>query len=162
MAIRLERALTTRLLGGDRVPGWHRNWSPLSAGASEAVKPEPRARVDLDYIVAERTIRLRSYDMLNPSSREAFRRFVDRAEELEQAGALTVETMAYFADFVDRFVKTEYSFSRDGGELVVALSNRRASRASASPCRPAAWPKPFQSPPASPTCGTRAATTSSR
>jgi hypothetical protein len=80
----------------------------------------------LDYIVAERTIRLmysHGYDMLNPSSLEAFRRFVGRAEELEQAGTLKVETMAHFADFMDRFVKTEYSFSRDGGELVVALSN---------------------------------------
>jgi peptidoglycan/xylan/chitin deacetylase (PgdA/CDA1 family) len=80
----------------------------------------------LDYIVAERTIRLmysHAYDMLNPASQEAFRRFVDRAEELEHAGSLTVETMVYFGDFMDRFVKTEYSFAREGGELTVALAN---------------------------------------
>jgi hypothetical protein len=80
----------------------------------------------LDYIVAERTIRLmysHAYDMLNPASRAAFRRFVDRAEELEQAGSLTVETMAYFADFMDRFVGTEFSFAREGDEMTVALAN---------------------------------------
>jgi peptidoglycan/xylan/chitin deacetylase (PgdA/CDA1 family) len=80
----------------------------------------------LDYIVAERTIRLtysHGYDMLNPASREAFRRFVDRAEELEQAGRLTVETMVYFADFMDRFVRTEFAFAREGSDLVVTLAN---------------------------------------
>lgn len=95
----------------------------------------------LDYMVAERSVRLmysHGYDMLHAPSREAFRRFVDRAEALQQAGVLTVETMEYFVDFMDRFLKTRYTFTRTGDELAVSLENAAGLPAIAF-AMPAGW-----------------------
>src|SRR6185369_7685507 len=80
----------------------------------------------LDYTVAERSIRLmysHGYDMREPISREAFQHFVARAVSLQARGLLTVDTMVFFAEFLDRFLKTEYTFTRADGQLVVSLAN---------------------------------------
>jgi peptidoglycan/xylan/chitin deacetylase (PgdA/CDA1 family) len=80
----------------------------------------------LDFIVAERSIRLmysHGYDMLEPISRAPFERFVARAAGLQARGLLTVDTMVAFAEFLDRFLRTEYSFARVDGQLVVSLAN---------------------------------------
>jgi hypothetical protein len=80
----------------------------------------------LDYTVAERSIRLmysHGYDMREPVSREAFQHFVARAVALQARGLLTVDTMVFFAEFLDRFLKTEYTFTRADGQLVVSLAN---------------------------------------
>jgi hypothetical protein len=80
----------------------------------------------LDYTVAERSIRLvysHGYDMREPVARAPFQRFVARAAGLQAQGLLTVETMVSFAEFLDRFLKTEYSFTRVDGQLVIDLAN---------------------------------------
>ncbi len=83
-------------------------------------------RETLDYAVRERTVRLvysHPYDLLDPAYQEAFTRFLDHAELLQRQRLLRVETMEYFATFMDRFLKTKASFFRDGGDLVVRLEN---------------------------------------
>jgi peptidoglycan/xylan/chitin deacetylase (PgdA/CDA1 family) len=95
----------------------------------------------LDYVVEERTIRLmysHGYDMLVPSSRAAFRRFVDRAEALQREGRLTVETMEHFVEFLDRLLRTDYTFARAGGSLAVTLANPAGLRGVAFAV-PAGW-----------------------
>ncbi len=80
----------------------------------------------LDHATRERAIRLiysHGYDMLNPSSRSAFQRFLDRAEALQGDGTLRVDTMEYFVEFLDRFLKTRYGFTRADGALSVDLEN---------------------------------------
>jgi hypothetical protein len=56
-------------------------------------------------------------------SREAFQHFVARAVALQARGLLTVDTMVFFAEFLNRFLKTEYTFTRAGDELIVNLAN---------------------------------------
>jgi peptidoglycan/xylan/chitin deacetylase (PgdA/CDA1 family) len=95
----------------------------------------------LDFTVAERSIRLmysHGYDMLEPISRAPFERFVARAAALEAEGLLTVETMTTFADFLARFIQTEYTFSRAGGQLVISLTNPAGLRGIAFAV-PASW-----------------------
>jgi hypothetical protein len=80
----------------------------------------------LDYVVDERTTRLvysHPYDLREPAYRDAFSRFLDRAERLQDEEMLRVDTMDYFARFMTRFVSTRFSFSRAGGALHVDMSN---------------------------------------
>ena len=95
----------------------------------------------LDFTVAERSIRLmysHGYDMRDPVSRQAFQHFVARAAALQSRGVLTVETMVSFAEFLDRFLKTEYTFARADGQLVVNLVNPSGLRGIAFAV-PASW-----------------------
>ncbi|HEY7142535.1 MAG TPA: hypothetical protein VIE44_20770 [Methylomirabilota bacterium] len=95
----------------------------------------------LDYTMAERSIRLmysHGYDMLEPISREPFQRFVARAAGLQARGLLSVDTMVAFAEFLERFLKTEYTFERVDGELVVSLANPSGLRGIAFAV-PASW-----------------------
>jgi peptidoglycan/xylan/chitin deacetylase (PgdA/CDA1 family) len=95
----------------------------------------------LDFTVAERSIRLmysHGYDMRDPVSRGAFQPFVVRAAALERQGVLTVDTMTTFADFLARFIQTEYTFSRADGQLVINLTNPAGLRGIAFAV-PASW-----------------------
>jgi hypothetical protein len=97
----------------------------IEAGLSEA-DIEAWLEGLLDYTVTERSIRLmysHGYDMRNPVSRAPFQRFVARAASLQARGLLVVDTMVAFAEFLDRFLKTEYSFAHVDGQLVVSLAN---------------------------------------
>jgi len=105
----------------------------LQASIGEMIKAGLRPRQigawladTLRYLVDQRTIRLvysHPYDLLRPRYGAAFGRFLDRVESVQAEGRVTVAPMEYFADFMSRFVRTESSFARDGGDLVVSLSN---------------------------------------
>jgi hypothetical protein len=105
----------------------------IYASIGEMVKSgQSPARVEdwlngtLDYVVDERTTRLvysHPYDLRAPAYRDAFSRFLDRAEKLQDEGTLRVDTMDHFARFMTRFVSTRFSFSRAGGDLHVDMSN---------------------------------------
>jgi len=88
----------------------------------------------LDYVVAERTIRLvysHPYDLFTKPSgrplpdayRRAFGRFLSRVEALQSRGELTVATMDGYVAFLDRLVSTQSAFEIDEDELVVTLQN---------------------------------------
>jgi hypothetical protein len=77
-----------------------------------------------DFCIKTKQIRLfysHPYDI--PLYPNAFLRAVDYWESKEKAGLLEVHSMSYFADFLLRFLKTEYSFRKKGDELVVRLKN---------------------------------------
>jgi hypothetical protein len=77
-----------------------------------------------DFCIKTRQIRLfysHPYDI--PLYPNAILRAVDYWESKEKAGLLEVHSMSYFADFLLRFLKTEYSFRKKGDELVVRLKN---------------------------------------
>jgi hypothetical protein len=79
----------------------------------------------LDYITTQRAIRLiysHPYD-LTGEYRTATKSWLDRAEALQRLGRLRVEPMAYFANFLDRFVETDYSIRRADGGVEVNLTN---------------------------------------
>jgi len=77
-----------------------------------------------DFSIKTRQIRLfysHPYDIpLYPS---AILKAIDYWQQKEKEGLLEVHSMSYFADFLLRFLKTEYSFGRKGDELVVRLKN---------------------------------------
>jgi len=88
----------------------------------------------LDYVVRERTIRLlysHPYDLMTRPSgrplsapyRAAFARFLDRVEDLQAAGELTIAPMEEYVGFLDRLVATDVTFETEGDELVVTLEN---------------------------------------
>ena len=80
----------------------------------------------LDYIGEQRTVRLlysHPYDLSDERFLAVYNDFLDTAESLQTRGLLRVEPMTYFADFMSRFVETDFSFIRDDGVLQVELSN---------------------------------------
>jgi hypothetical protein len=102
----------------------------------------------LDYVSSQDTIRLiysHPYDLEGPY-RDAVKRFLDRAETLQDQGRLRVQPMTYFARFLSRFVDTEYSIRRDGGDVVVSLTNSEGLRDIAM-ALPRTWIDPWQAPP---------------
>jgi hypothetical protein len=77
-----------------------------------------------DFCIKTRQIRLfysHPYDI--PLYPDAILRAIDYWESKEKDGLLEVHSMSYFADFLLRFLKTEYSFRKKGNELVVRLKN---------------------------------------
>jgi hypothetical protein len=102
----------------------------------------------LDYVASEDTIRLiysHPYDLEGPY-RAAAKRFLDRAETLQEQGRLRVQPMTYFARFLSRFVETEYSIRRDAGDVVVSLANHEGLRDIAVAV-PRTWIDPWEAPP---------------
>ncbi|MGH2827064.1 MAG: polysaccharide deacetylase family protein, partial [Actinomycetota bacterium] len=68
----------------------------------------------LDYVGDQRTVRLlysHPYDLSDTSYLAVYNDFLDTAESLQSRGLLRVEPMTYFADFMSRFVETEFSFT---------------------------------------------------
>ena len=95
----------------------------------------------LDYVGDQRTVRLlysHPYDLSDTSYLAVYNDFLDTAESLQSRGLLRVETMTYFADFMSRFVETDFSFTRVDGALEVRLSNP-AGLKDVSFAVPAAW-----------------------
>jgi hypothetical protein len=77
-----------------------------------------------DFCIKTRQIKLfysHPYDI--PLYPNAILRAIDYWESKEKDGLLEVHSMSYFADFLLRFLKTEYSFRKKGNELVVRLKN---------------------------------------
>ena len=82
----------------------------------------------LDYIGTQRTVRLlysHPYDLSDKRYLAVYNEFLDDAELLQSLGKLRVEPMTYFADFMSRFVDTDFSFVRSEGALEVELRNPR-------------------------------------
>ncbi|SNZ11252.1 hypothetical protein [Hydrogenobacter hydrogenophilus] len=77
-----------------------------------------------DFSAETKQIRLfysHPYDIpLYPS---AVLKAIDYWQQKEREGLLEIHSMSYFADFLLRFLKTEYSFRKKGDELVVRLKN---------------------------------------
>jgi hypothetical protein len=77
-----------------------------------------------DFCIKTRQIRLfylHSYNI--PLYPNAILRAIDYWESKEKDGLLEVHSMGYFADFLSRFLKTEYSFRKNDDKLVVKLEN---------------------------------------
>jgi hypothetical protein len=95
----------------------------------------------LDYVGDQRTVRLlysHPYDLSDTNYLAVYNDFLDTAESLQSRGLLRVEPMTYFADFMSRFVETDFSFTRADGALEVRLSNP-AGLKDVSFAVPAAW-----------------------
>jgi hypothetical protein len=78
----------------------------------------------LSYVARNRTTRLiysHPYNIeLYP---HAVKAFFDKAETMQQSKKIAVSTMSGYARFFLRFLKTSYSFSMEGKQLVVTLKN---------------------------------------
>ncbi len=78
----------------------------------------------VDYITSNRTVRLIYSHPYNISSYPGpISDFLDYAQARMRAGDLTVKPMSYFAEFMMRFLRTEYYFSRVNGGLEVNIDN---------------------------------------
>ena len=78
----------------------------------------------VDFCIKTRQLRFfysHPYDI--PLYPNAILKVVDYWEKQEKEGLLEVYSMSYFADFLLRFLKTEYSFRKDVNELIVKLKN---------------------------------------
>jgi len=83
----------------------------------------------LDYIVEDQNMCLmysHIYDYeTNPEYVKPFIQFLDKVEYFKKNNQLTVETMTYFAEFILRFLKTDYKFILKEKEkkMSIQLSN---------------------------------------
>jgi hypothetical protein len=82
-----------------------------------------------------------SYDLLAQQYATAFGGFLDHVEKLQRAGKLHATDMPAAADFMNRFVTTTSSFSRDAAGVHVSLHNPAGLRTIAF-ALPAAWIAP--------------------
>jgi len=68
----------------------------------------------LDYVVDNQNMCLvysHIYDFeTNPQYVKPFKQFLDVVEYYKKTNKLTVETMTYFAEFIHRYLKTDYKF----------------------------------------------------
>jgi len=82
-----------------------------------------------DYASKNRTIRLiysHPYDLYEYEKhcyQKVLNEFLDHLEELQKSGKLVVQPMSYFAEFMLRYLKTDYTFRPDGNDLEVSLKN---------------------------------------
>ncbi len=86
-----------------------------------------------DYLVKNRTVRLiytHPYDIYETYEHKKYdylgvlRGFFDHLADLQENGKLAVRPMSYFAEFIQRFLKTSYSFELNEDGLVVWLKNK--------------------------------------
>ena len=78
----------------------------------------------LDAVERDRTITLvysHAYDMLHRAYVPAYGRFLDRVERDQTSRTLATTTMAEAADFLDRFSRATFSFSRSSAGIRVRL-----------------------------------------
>jgi len=78
----------------------------------------------LVYIEKNRTVRL-FYSHFRDlySYEEVFGNFLDNIEKLQKEDRIMVQPMSYFADFTLRYLKTDFSYERENGKLLVRLKN---------------------------------------
>jgi len=95
----------------------------------------------LDTVERDRTISLvysHAYDMLHRAYVPAYGRFLDRVERDQTAGTLATTTMAEAADFLARFSRATFSFSRGSAGIRVRLHDD-AGLAAIAFALPRAW-----------------------
>ena len=78
----------------------------------------------LAYIEKNRTTRLiySHFRDVGPYE-EVFGKFLDNIEALQTGGRIQVQPMSYFAEFMKRYLKTEFSYQRESMRQVVHLKN---------------------------------------
>jgi len=85
----------------------------------------------LEYVVENRTVRLiyshpyNIYQYVKHDYQGVLSEFFDRLADLQKSGRIQVEPMSYFAEFLLRFLKTDYAFGLSGGKLTVRLKNKQ-------------------------------------
>lgn len=78
----------------------------------------------VDYTIKNRTVRLiYSHPYNVPDYAKAFSNFLDYAEKEQGEGRIRIKSMSYFAQFLLRFLKTQYAFNLKDGGLEVNLNN---------------------------------------
>ncbi len=78
----------------------------------------------VDFVIERKTIRLiysHPYDI--PHYPEAILRFINYAEKKYKQGELLVRPMLYFVNYLERFVKTKFSFKIKKDKFVITLYN---------------------------------------
>jgi len=78
----------------------------------------------VDYVIENRTTRLfysHIYDIDNYP--QALGMFLEYAAQKQAQGGLNVTSMSEIAAFLQRFLKTQYSFQETGGKLSITLKN---------------------------------------
>lgn len=78
----------------------------------------------VDYGVRNRTVRLiysHPYDISNYPL--ALKSFLDYIKRLKNEGKVMIKPMSYFAEFLLRFLKTDYIFKIDDKRLIISLKN---------------------------------------
>lgn len=78
----------------------------------------------VDYAVRNRTVRLiysHPYDISNYPT--VLRTLLDYSEKLQRENRLEIKPMSYFARFLLRFLKTDYTFKLTDKGLIVSLKN---------------------------------------
>ena len=95
----------------------------------------------LDTVERDRTVSLvysHAYDMLHRAYVPAYARFLDRVERDQTNGTLATTTMAEAADFLNRFSRATFSFSRGRAGIRVRLHDD-AGLAAIAFALPNAW-----------------------
>jgi len=83
----------------------------------------------VDYLVEHRTIRMlytHPYDIylkMDETEQETIHALMDELEQRQLKGEIDVKSMTYFAEFLLRFLKTEYAFTKEGEQLKITLRN---------------------------------------
>jgi len=81
----------------------------------------------VDFVVERKTIRLiysHPYDI--PHYPEEIKGLIDYAIQKSREGLLNVKPMVYFYDYLERFLKTRFSFSLEEGRFRAELSNGKS------------------------------------
>lgn len=79
---------------------------------------------NLEYVSRNRTVRMiysHPYDIQNYP--QAIKGFLDKAAAMKTGNEISVRPMSEYAQFFLRFLKTEYTFSRDRQGVVISLRN---------------------------------------
>lgn len=77
-----------------------------------------------DYVIDNRTVRLiysHPYDI--PEYPDAIKTFLKYAAKKQQEGSLRIETMTSFANYLLRFLRTDYRFNIKEKDLIISLGN---------------------------------------
>ncbi|WP_051654288.1 hypothetical protein [Persephonella sp. KM09-Lau-8] len=89
-------------------------------------KVEKWLKAMVDFVIDRKTIRLiysHPYDI--PHYPKAILRFINYAEKKYKQGKLIVKPMLYFENYLERFVKTQFSFETKGKKFIVDAYNSK-------------------------------------
>jgi hypothetical protein len=78
----------------------------------------------IDYVIKNRTVRLiysHPYDI--PEYPDAIKSLLYYANQKQQEGSLRIDTMTSFANFLLKFLKTDYVFDKQKRKMIISLRN---------------------------------------
>ena len=99
-------------------------WEMKAIGKKQESEVKEWFYSTLDYVASNRTVRMiysHPYDIQNYP--QTIKEFLDKVIVMQSNGEIAVHPMSYFAEFFLRFLKTTYSFSCEGKQLVIYLNN---------------------------------------